>query len=289
MNWDDLRYFLAVARAGTIRGAAQALRVSHTTVSRRIDALEADLGTRLFDRHRDGFVPTDEGVRMLAAAERVEDDVAALTRDAAGRDARLVGHVHITTTDEFISAFVLEDLRPLCEAHPELTLTVDHDGRTYNLAKGQADLAIRALPLHAAPPDALVSRRLAPLTIATYGPADRVAPARWLGSGDPRLLAVFRDSSYPDLPAWGQFCTVSVLAAAARAGLGQAVLPTWVGDPDPGLARLPHPDVRHMADLWLLYHPDLRANARVDAVRTVLRAGFTRRRALFEGWSIHAP
>jgi DNA-binding transcriptional LysR family regulator len=289
MNWDDLRFFLAVARAGTIRGAAQALRVSHTTVSRRIETFEKDLGTRLFDRHRDGFVPTDEGVRMLAAAERVEDDVAALTRDAAGRDARLVGHVHITTTDEFIAAFVLEDLRPLCEAHPELTLTVDHDGRAYNLAKGEADLAIRAVPLDASPPAALVSRRLAPLTIATYGAADRVPAPRWLGSGDPRLLAVFRQSSYPDLPAWGAFTSLSVIAAAARAGLGQAILPTWIGDRDPGLARLPRPDVRHMADLYLLYHPDLRANARIDAIRTVLRRGFERRRDLFEGWSILAP
>lgn len=289
MNWDDLRFFLAVARAGTVRAAGEALGVSHTTVARRIDVLEADLGTRLFDRHRDGVVLSDEGVRMLAAAERVEDDVLALARDAAGRDTRLVGHVHITCTDEYVAGLVLEDLRPLCAAHPEISLAIDHDGRPYNLAKGEADLAIRALPLHVAPPDALISRRLAPLVIANYGPVGEEAPPRWLGADDPRMLGVVRQGSYADLPAWGGFSSLSVLTRAVRAGLGRAVLPTYVGDSEPGLARLPQPDVRHMADLWLLYHPDLRGSARVHAVRVALREGFERRRALFEGRSTSAP
>ncbi|MCP3060125.1 LysR family transcriptional regulator [Myxococcus sp. K38C18041901] len=96
MDWNDLRYFLALARLGSVRAAGAALGVSHSTVVRRVDALEFELRTRLFDRHRNGFVLTDAGERMMPAAVRVEDEVCALTRGAAGHDESLSGTVHLT-------------------------------------------------------------------------------------------------------------------------------------------------------------------------------------------------
>lgn len=297
MDWDDLRYFLALARLGSVRAAGAALGVSHTTVARRVEALEARLGTRLFDRHRDGYALTVSGARMVPAAERVEDDVHALGRDLAGGDDRLVGPVHVTCGDPYVADQMLRDLRPWCEANPDVALGLTVDGRPYNLAKGEADLAVRALLRHGSPPEYLVGSRIAPIVVASYvarahaGRMDPAAPGtRWLGWTDPRGTSeLLRAGSYPHLPIWGAFSSLPLMVRAAVEGLGLCLIPTYVGDAEPALQRLPEADVRHVADLWLLHHPDLRDNARVVGARSVVRAGFARRRALYEGWCTDAP
>lgn len=297
MDWDDLRHFLALARQRSVRGAASELGVSHSTVARRVEALEARLGTRLFDRHRDGVVLTEAGERMLVAAERVEDEVCALTRDAAGHDRQLAGPLHLTCGDEYVAAQLLADPRPWCGQHPEVELSVTVDGRPFNLAKGEADVAVRALPSDAQPPDAVIARPLAPIHVANYvarAHADRLDPTdpatRWLAFDDRRFVErLVRAGSYPDLPLWGSFSTLRLMVHAVRAGLGVSLLPSYVGDADPELVRLPRADLRLAGRLWLLYHPDLRDNARVRAARTVITEGFERRAGLYEGWSDPAP
>lgn len=295
MDWDDLRHFLALARLGSIRAAGAALGVSHTTVARRVEGLEARLGTRLFDRHRDGYALTDAGRRMLPAAERVEDEVAALGRGLLGQDARLTGPLRVTCGDEYLAALLLDDLAPWCAEHVGVELSIVRDERFFNLAKGEADLAVRVLLPDASPPGALVGHRVAPLYLASYAaraapPGRPDIPERWLGFTDERATeALRRSSSRPDLPVWGAFSSLPLAVRAAVAGLGYAILPTYAGDAEPALARLPASDPRHVADIWLLHHPDLKANARVQGARAVLRAGFARRRALFEGRCVDAP
>ena len=297
MDWDDIRYFLTLARRRSVRAAATELGVSHSTVARRVDALEARLGTRLFDRHRDGFRLTGAGAGMVAAAERVEDDVRALTRDLAGRDAQLAGRVHVTCSDEYVAALILDDLAPWCAAHPAVDLAVTTDGRPFNLAKGEADLAVRVLACGVEPPEYLVGRRIAPIVCMSYvgrAHAARLDPAvpttRWLNFDDGRPIeALVRSGSYPDLPLWGSFSSIQLMVRAVAAGMGLAVLPCYMGDAEPALSRLPEPDRRHVADLWLLYHPDLRENARVQAVRDVVRDAFDRRQARFEGGPSAVP
>ncbi len=291
MDWDDIRYFLTLARRRSVRAAAAQLGVSHSTVARRIEALETRLGTRLFDRHRDGFVLTGAGEGMVVAAERVEDEVCALARGLAGRDGQLAGPVHVTSSDEYVASLLLEDLAPWCAEHPEVELALTTDGRPFNLSKGEADLAVRALGHGIAPPEHLVGRRVAPIVCMSYvgrAHAARLDPdregTRWLGFENGRPVeALVRSGSYPDLPVWGSFSTIQLMVRAVSAGLGLAVLPCYMGDAEPGLMRVAEPDRRHVADLWLLYHPDLRDNARVQAVRDVIRDGFARRQALFEG------
>ena len=297
MDWDDLRYFLALARTGSIRAAGAALGVSHSTVSRRVDGLEERLGTRLFDRHRDGYALTEAGRDMLPAAERVEDEVCALSRGLAGGDARVSGPVRVTCGDEYLAALLLDDLAPWCAANPGVDLSLTTGGRFFNLARGEADLAVRVLAPQTDPPPYLVGQRVAPLMIASYVArrhAQRLDPsgpeARWLGYADGRpLVELIRAGAYPDLPVWGAFSTLTQAVRAATHGLGLALLPTYVGDPEPALVRLPKADLRHVADLWLLYHPDLKANARLQGARAALRAGFVRRQALHEGWCESAP
>jgi DNA-binding transcriptional LysR family regulator len=267
--------------------------VSHSTVARRVEALEARLGVRLFDRHRDGYLLTDAGHEMVLGAERVEGEMAAIERGLAGQDARLEGPVRVTCTDPFIASILLRCLAGLCEEHPGLELELDANARNLDLSKREADIAVRALFPNATPPDHLIGRRLVPITLCSY--AGRLYAAkfdseqgarslRWLGSGQPKLMEeVVASSSYPEAPIWGEFESMEVMAAAARLGLGAVMLPTYAGDSDPGLTRLSKPDLRHVADFWLLSHYDLRDNARLRAARESITRGLTEHLRLFRG------
>jgi DNA-binding transcriptional LysR family regulator len=303
MDWDDVRHYLALARTGSVRAAGAALGVSHSTVARRVETLEARLGVKLFDRHRDGYLLTDAGSNMVAGAERIEHEMAALERGLVGQDSRLEGPVRVTCTDPFIAKILLGALAALCEQHPGIELELDVDAKNLDLSKREADVALRALPTGASPPEHLIGRRLVPIVLANYvatAHAERLDPdcglprARWLGSDRPRMVAsLVASSSYPELPVWGSFDSMEVMIEAARAGLGLVMLPTYVGDTDLELQRLGKPDVRHMADFWLLSHADLRENARLRATREHITAALTERVALFrgdaEGWCENAP
>jgi DNA-binding transcriptional LysR family regulator len=293
MDWNDVRYFLALARTGSVRAAGTLLGVSHSTVARRVEALETELAVRLFDRHRDGYLLTDAGEQMVPGAERVESEMAALERGVAGQDTRLEGPVRVTCTDPFVGRMLVRALAELCERHPGLEIALDADSRNMDLSKREADVAVRAVAKDATPPAHLLGRKIVPIVIASYvalAHADRLDPerdgseARWLGSDRTKVAeALVASSSYPDVPTWGAFASMAVLLDAAREGLGMVMLPAYVGDPDPTLRRLTRPDVRHMGDFWLLSHPDLRDNARLRAARECVGEALASRTPLFAG------
>jgi DNA-binding transcriptional LysR family regulator len=305
MDWNDLRYVLALARTGSVRAAGAQLGVSHSTVARRVEALETELGVRLFDRHRDGYLLTDAGQQMVPGAERVEAEMAALERGVAGQDTKLEGLVRVTCTDPFVGRMLLRALAALCERHRGLEIAVDADSRYLDLSKREADLALRAVGRDASPQEHLLGRKIVPVVIANYvgqAHAERLDPeregseARWLGSDRTKLVeSMVATTSYPDLPLWGAFVSMRMLADAAHEGLGLAMLPTYVGDRDPALQRLAQPDLRHMGDFWLLSHPDLRDNARLQAARECVTQALTSLTPLFSGeqplerWSGDAP
>jgi DNA-binding transcriptional LysR family regulator len=298
MDWDDVRHFLALARTGSVRSAGASLAVSHSTVARRVETLETRLGVKLFDRNRDGYLLTAAGNDMLAGAERVEREMAALERGLAGQDARLEGRVRVTCTDAYVGRILLSSLAGLCTQHPGVELELHVDDAYMDLSKREADIALRAIIAGGSPPEHLIGRRVAPIVLASYvgvAHADRLDPerggghVRWLGSDMPKVVErLVAGSSYPELPIWGAFQSMEVMAHAAHAGLGLAMLPTYVGDADPALQRLANPDVRHVADFWLLTHRDLRDNARLRVARAQITAALAERVALFhggvEGW-----
>jgi DNA-binding transcriptional LysR family regulator len=281
MDWDDLRYFLALARSATVRGAGAQLGVSHATISRRVEALEARLGARLFERTADGFVLTDAGERAFTTATGVEAGVAALERGVLGADERLAGPVRVTAWDAPICELVMPALVELIHQHPGIELEIGAEPRFVNLDLREADIALRVLSTGASPPEHLLGRRLTPMATASYvgrDHVDRLDPerggsgGRWLAYEDRAFTAsIVAASSYPHLPLWGGFRDLVVAAAAARAGAGIVMLPCYVGDHDPGLVRLTLADLRTPAEVWLLSHPDLRATARLQAVRACLR------------------
>ncbi|PRQ09417.1 LysR family transcriptional regulator [Enhygromyxa salina] len=301
MDWNDVRYFLALARLGSIRAAGASLGVSHSTVSRRIETLEEQLSARLFDRSRDGYTLTDAGQQMLAGATRIEQEMAALERGVVGQDERLAGSVALTCCDTFVSELLIRALKDFCRDYPGIELAFNTDSRPFDLSKREADIAVRILAIGGQPPECLIGQKLVPITIANYvarahlprlDPGRGGSEARWLTSDErsihQRLIA---ESSYPQPPPWGTFSSLELLVQAAREGLGLVMLPTYVGDSDAALQRLEHPDLRHVADMWLLCHPDLRDNARVRATRRRVADALERLEPLFcgTGWSTSAP
>jgi DNA-binding transcriptional LysR family regulator len=294
-DWNDLRSFLAIAREGSLLGAARTLGVNHSTVFRRLNALEADLGVRLFDRSARGYGLTVAGEHMLASAERVEDEILALERRLLGGDVRLSGTLRVTTTDTLVHGLLLPHLRAFQAAYPAIELELITGNAFFDLSKREADVALRP-SRH--PGDAMVGRKLAAIAVALYGsrdylaargrPADEAGLAghalitgdaslghlsatRWLADRTPAGATVLRCNSW-----LSQF-------AAARAGLGLAALPCFLGDGAVELVRVFPPEPSLAGELWLLTHGDLRRTARVRAFMETLARGLRGERARLEG------
>lgn len=301
MDWNDVRHFLALARLGSIRAAGASLGVSHSTVSRRVEALEDTLKARLFDRNRDGYTLTQAGQQMVPGAERIEMEMAALERGLIGRDERLSGPVAVTCCDAFVAALIIDALTELCTQYPGIELGITTDSRAFDLSKREADIAVRILARSARPPEHLIGARVVPVVVANYvarahraqrDPDHPGSTPRWVAFDDrAQQDAMIAASSYPNVPAWGAFSSLEALIQATRAGLGIVMLPTYVGDQQAALCRLAQPDLRHVADVWLLSHPDLRDNVRFRAIRRRTSAALKAQAGLFEGAtrSIHAP
>lgn len=293
MDWNDVRYVLALARLGSVRAAGARLGVSHATVSRRLNALEGALGVRLFDRGPDGYTLTAAGRRILPTAERLEQDAAELERGVLGEDERVAGPVVVTCGEGYVARFVVEALAEVVRRHPDVEPRVTVDSRPFDLSRREADVAVRALGRGESPPEHLLGARVAPLVLASYvgrahtprlDPDAGGRPDRWLGYADARTARVIiAGSRHPDLPAWGCFDSLETQVAACAAGLGLAALPVYVGDVEPALVRLGTPDLRHLGDLWVLCHPDLRQTGRVRVVRAALTRIFTAHADHFAG------
>jgi DNA-binding transcriptional LysR family regulator len=276
VDWDHLRYFLAVSQAGSLAGAAAVLGVNHSTVFRRINALEDQLGVRLFDRLREGYALTAAGEAVAQQANRAAESIDALQRAVLGRDHALRGEVRITTAPNLATEFVAPALTALRISHPGIHVELAVSDTDYDLARRQADLALRAT---SAPPDYLVGRRVLAVPWFVYG-----SEAYLQQRGAPRTVAdlaghdlVGADETLRRLPAYAWLQAnhprecfaatanqLNTIAALIAAGLGLGVLPA--DQHRPGLVRLFAVAPAFTSDLWLLTHPDLRHAARIRAV-----------------------
>lgn len=282
LAWDDLRFFLAVHRTGSHAAAARALRVAATTIGRRISALEEASGARLFARTPDGLVATASGLALVPHAERVEAEVIGAERELEGADARPTGTVRLTCGEGF-AAYVLAPALPAFLAeHPGLTVEVVAAVRALDLARGEADVALR---LFRPREKSLVARRIG---VERYGLF--AAPSYLARRGTPRTaaelsahdLVIFdRDLDRMQAQAWllraapeariaVRASTTTSLYASCAAGCGIALVMQSVARRDPRfvqvLPRLEPP----ANELWIATHADLRASARVTAVIRLL-------------------
>lgn len=273
MNWDDVKVFAAAAQFGGARAAAKALKMHHSTVSRRIEALERRLDVRLFDRLPDGLTLTLAGERLSAAAGQFHGELIDVERAIAGLDTALTGALTVTMGDVMARLCIAPALKEFCDAYPNLDLKIVVTYDLLDVSRREADLAIR---MDNNPPETLVGKRLFAYYQSYYAAPSywaqcdmRAAPekARWIGwnSEEGRFPAWVGHTPFPKTPTWGCFTDIGVQQAAARAGLGLAMLPCMVADADPGLIRVsPAPPVPGR-DIWLLTHNDLRKTARVRA------------------------
>lgn len=275
LDWNDLRFFLAIARAGTLAGAAQALGVNHSTVFRRLNAFEERLGVRLFERLPEGYVPTTEGAEIRRHAEAVDDSVNALARTVAGRDYRLSGRIRLTTAASLASDYIAGYLLQFRHRHPDITVEIATGDHDFDLTRREADVALRATQ---SPPEFLVGRKL--LELPWYVCAGRESLAR---HGTPtgmddlgRFPLIGADDSLVRLPpfAWlrrnfpeRQFVArandLGTMRALTLAGMGLTVMPGDQYCTD--LMHLFPLDPAFSGQLWLLTHPDLRHVARIRA------------------------
>ena len=296
-DWNDLRLVLGVARAGGLSGAAKALGLDHSTVFRRLLALEGKLGQPLFERLPQGrYAPTQAGQRVAAAAERMEDEALGAARDVAGRDGTLTGRLRVTASETLAYRVLPRHIAAFRRAHPGVLVEMSVDHRVLNLSRREADVALR--PVRPREGD-LWGRKLADLAWGIYGATDEVAQAGtlasaaglagramigWEESASGYLAADWLTESAPGATVVYRTNSLIHQMVSARAGIGLAVLPCYLGDGAPGLTRaLPGviPDLR--SELWMVTHTDLRRTARVRAFFDTVAEGIGGDRGLIEG------
>jgi DNA-binding transcriptional LysR family regulator len=295
VDWDDLRTMLALARSGALAGAAGRLGVNASTVFRRLGRIETRLGVRLFDRLPSGYRATEAGARLLAAAERMEEEALALDRSILGRDLSLSGTLRITSSETLACGVLTSYLAAFRARHPGIALELVVENRFLSLSKREADVALR--PSRPREGD-LFGRRLSAIAWTVYG-----APAYFARHGRP--LSVDRLDEH-ELVGWddtrvhGEVTALATRLApraaipyrtnsllnqlhAAEAGIGLAILPCFLGDRAVGLERVTPPLAELARELWVVTHEDLRRTARIKAFLEFLGDAVRADRELLEG------
>lgn len=291
LEWSDLSVILAVGRARSLSGAARTLGQNHSTVFRRVNAIEERTGVRFFERLPHGYFLTEAGEAALSAAERIEAEVHALGREILGQDMRLSGTVRVTAPEgvaQTIAPLMLAEFRRM---HPGVRVQLDGGTPAVDLSRREADIAVRATRK---PPDASLGRRVGDFRFAVYTtPAylearpgvplhehdwcmvdatlDWLVPLVWKKKADGEQRTVFLGSY------------VMSTIEATKTGMGLTLLPCYLGDVQPQLVRATAPIDALQLELWLLTHPDLRHTARVKALMAFLHEAFVKEADLFAG------
>lgn len=284
MNWDDLRYFLALARTRTVSAAGRALNVKHTTVARRIKALETQLNTRLFDHLSDGYAMTLAGENLYQHAIIMEEQALAVDRELFGLDAQMQGVLNLTASHDVLKRIVIPHLDSFKQTYPCIDLRLQSSVSLADLSSRQSDIALRLTPK---PPDYLIGKKVLPLRHGIY------ASEQYLKQNpSPAQVILWNDET--EYPEWVQQhfpkAEVSIYAndvtsqlCCVSKHLGLARLPCYIGDYAPDLRRLDLPLTPSTWSVWVLSHVDLRSTARVRACREFLVDVIEQERGLIEG------
>jgi DNA-binding transcriptional LysR family regulator len=287
-NWDDLRVFLATARAGSSRASGKALGINQSTVSRRVRRLEERSAARLFDRRSHGLVLTEAGEELLDLASDVEERIAALHRRLHGRDSHLAGPLRLSMPDLMVAPCA-PHLARFANLYPQIEVEVIVDNGFANLTRREADLALR---IASDPPVQLVGRRISRVMCAIYG-AVAYTDAMSLPIDPSAVNWVRWDESWRTLP-WERWIDAHVAPEQVRArvntslahgellaaGVGVGLALCCTGDVDPRLRRA-STTIDFGLYLWLLAHEDLKRTARIRALLRFLGDALTAERPLF--------
>jgi DNA-binding transcriptional LysR family regulator len=297
LDWNDLRFALAVADGGSLAAGGRLLGVNHTTVLRRIAALENRLGTRLFERLPTGYSLTPQGEELIEAARGIGDTVGRLELRLAGADLSVSGPVRVTTTDTLMASLLPAIFAELKAAHPGIELEVTTSNQFLNLTRREADVAVRPAD---DPPPSLFGRRITSVGFAVFARRDihrngtepdaDLSNRPWIVPDDSlstTAAARWIAAEFPDVRITARADSFVTMAALAEAGLGVAALPCYLGDRSIALARLTAPVEAMRSGLWVLTHEHLRRTARIRTFMEFVSAALTReRRAIKGGWEL---
>jgi DNA-binding transcriptional LysR family regulator len=275
-DWENLRHFVVLAREGTLSAAARLLGVDHATVARRVAALETDTGLKLVDRRARSYQLTDDGRRIAATAMPMEEAAFAVGRAVQAARPGLRGEVSISSPPSLANALIAPRLFLLRRLHPGIRIKLIGEKRTASLNRREADVALR---LSRPQEPGLIARKIGSFGFGLYGASSYL-------KATPRHAFDFitYDDSMDDAPQQKWLQTIAAggseivlrtndlenQAAAARTGLGVAVLPDFLGGPDPRLERYDITPAPPNRDVWLLVHRDLRQAPLVRAVMEFL-------------------
>lgn len=292
LYWDDLRYFLAIARYHSLSAAARKLRVTQSTMGRRLDSLETRLGVKLLKRTPNGYVLTPAGTRALERTERMETEALTLERKVSGCDVRLEGNVRVTTVETFGAAILTPFFAEFQRRLPGISLDLVTDNRTLSLSKRDADIAVRL-----ARPEQhdLIVKKTGNIAFALY------ASKTYLKQhGAPNFAAECKGHSvialHDELPSFPDARWLAKLASRARVvlssnsryahveaaveGAGMACLPCYLADRYRELVRLKTPSNAPLREIWLAVHKDTRQTPRIRAVFDAIADGLRARTSM---------
>lgn len=296
LNWDDLKFFLAVSRAGSVRAAAEELKVNHATVSRRINSFESSLGERLFERTPQGYVRTRLGDEIFNEAAYLEERLSNVERRIMGSDEELSGEVRVTMPDLVAQELLLEGCAEFCKQYPQVELDILDSIKPLNLANREADVAFRIVK---EPPEYLIGRKLAVMHRACYMAKSNVPKLKeegwleqqnWIGWTDKQRKPIGKIAQeYPRFISKHKIANGMLQAKAARYGMGIGILPCFIGDTDPELVRIPPYTSEGKYDLWVLSHPDLRKNAKIQTFVRFMTEFVQGKKDLLEGQFFTKP
>lgn len=290
MNWDDLKYFLAVCRKGSIRAAALELKVNHATVSRRINKFELLIGERLFERSAKGYLVTRAGKEILEEASNLEERLNTVTRKVAGKNAELSGDIRITVPELLAKDLLMPAIAEFCQLYPLINIEIIESTKPLNLANREADIAFR---LCDKPPEYLIGRHLAHIHRACYiakkhlpmiNKQEWLAQQNWLGWSDTQRKPIGKIAQeYPKLTSKHKILSGILQMEACKNGMGIAILPCFCADIEPLIVRIPPYTSEGKYNLWLLSHPDMRKNVKVQTCVRFMTKYINQKKALIEG------
>lgn len=272
VNWDHLRYFLAVAETGTLHGASRKLGVNHSTVFRRINAFEKAIDARLFERLTDGYQLTAAGEDLLEHARRAGDEIDQLQLKVLGRDYQPSGKVRMTAPDNIAYEFLPAYLAKFSYRYPDIEFELVVGAEALDLTRREADIAIRATQQ---PPSHLVGRKVLSVKWGYFAAAAYLDERGWpeapgtldghrlIGAdGALRRIPPFRDLESRNGELIAMTCsTLNAMSAMAVAGFGIAVMPD--DQIKPQLVRLFDTNPLFKTEIWILTHPELRRTERI--------------------------
>ncbi len=271
LNWDDVRFCLAVINEGSVSAAAKALGVNQTTVSRRITALEHQLAVTLFDRSTSGWLLTAAGESIHQLAEQMRERAFAIQRSLTDGQQELSGKLRVTAVDVCLQRMLLPGLRAFADKYPEIQIELLASEETFDLAVQQADIAFRNTNN---PPPNVVGKRISTFALGIYARPEvyaqyqrdptSVSAITWREGA---MAPVWLDKSFSDLQVRFRVNSLNVMFDMVLGGFGIGQLPCAMGDSSEELVRLPNPHQEPGMDFWVLSHIDLRNNARIRIFR----------------------